>query len=301
MPYIVSRILQTSATPEQVTEITDQALRSVGGVASRQENLIMINEGNNGVPLAILASFNAQVTIREVGPSQYEIQCIVNRKPSVVFWICLAVGLVFFPIWIANLLYFAANPTNAYQQALNQIASKGAAPGAPPSNVAVSTVPQQISRPVSSAPKPTQAATKRFIISVPSSDALAYAQRLEDQLLFDLPDAQIVLGVEKLIHPGDDFVEAIENGVKAADALLLLIGAQSSATNWLADPDNYNRIALETVLRERKRLVPILIEDALIPADIPEAFASLKRRQPIVLRNAAFMQDAKILTDTLKG
>jgi uncharacterized RDD family membrane protein YckC len=131
----------------------------------------------------------------------------------------------------------------------------------------------------------------KAIISFRNTDTAAQAGRLTDLLQRELGSSNIVEGTSSLVRLGDDYLEAIEAGVKKAETLIVLIG-RNWAGDWLSNADDYDRIALETAIRERKRILPILVNDGKLPSELPEALGSLARRAPLPLRDDSFREDA---------
>jgi len=297
MATIVSRTIQTNATPTQVVEATERALMALDGALTRTASGLALANGGTGVPMSFTATFDAQFTIRQASPDQYEITGTVNRKPNILFWGCLIVGFFLWPLWIVNLLYLGANPQAAYQKALNNIRLENGAPatGIPAHSGAYGVMPI-------AAAVPTANGRKRVIVSYRPGDAMAAAHRLEDRLLFDLKNTDVQFGVSGVVKPGDDYIEAIENAARTADALIMVIGPRWAEGDWLNQPNDHDTLAITTALSERKRLFPVLVDGASLPADaLPEAFESLKRRQALTLSEETFSQDMSGLIAQING
>jgi hypothetical protein len=156
--------------------------------------------------------------------------------------------------------------------------------------------------PLSSLVDPIPAPAKqRIVISFRKNDERALAGRLQDTLGMDFGDGNVLEGVEKLIKPGDDFLDAIQDGIKASNALVVVIGAHWNDEAWLSNAHDYDRIAIETAIRERKKLIPILVNGATLPAELPEELKSLARRNALTMSDLSFRDDVKLLLSTLKG
>ncbi len=122
MAHRISRIINSSASLDQVMVAVEQSFRNLGGGITRGSNSITITNGKDGIPMAFGADINANLVIRQMQENQYEIVGNVERKPNTVFWICLVAGFFFlWPLWIVNLMYFGINPLSSYQQALNSV------------------------------------------------------------------------------------------------------------------------------------------------------------------------------------
>lgn len=141
----------------------------------------------------------------------------------------------------------------------------------------------------------------KIIVSYRADDTGNISGRLDDFLVNRFGDNKVQLGLEGVIQPGDDFVEAIESAVKQTDVLVVLIGTQWTAGDWLNDADDYDQIALKTALEEKVRIMPVLVDGATMPTadQLPEAFASLARRAGVDVSEENFRDDAGQLADQL--
>ena len=114
----------TNRSYAEVKEATQRSLMMLGGTQQDLGQVITIQQGNIGVGNAFTAEMQADVNIRQVNPTKYEILCQINWKPSSIVWICLVVGFFIFGIlWIIPLLYLFVDPVSAYQQAIFRIPS----------------------------------------------------------------------------------------------------------------------------------------------------------------------------------
>jgi len=140
----------------------------------------------------------------------------------------------------------------------------------------------------------------RIVISYRKEDTKSVAGRLQDFLSTRFGDKSVLLGVEGLIQPGDDFQIALVNGAKAADTLILLIGSQW-AGSWQANAEDYDMIALSSALAEGKRVIPVLVNGANAPTSdqLPGGLAPLARRTPMTLSEDTFRDDATKLADSI--
>lgn len=128
-----------------------------------------------------------------------------------------------------------------------------------------------------------------IFISYRREDAAGYAGRLYDRLAGHFGAERVFMDVEG-IEPGADFVEAIERAVGSCEALIVIIGdewlsAESAGRRRLDDPADFVRIETATALARGIRVVPVLVEGAVMPrADqLPADLAPLTRRQAVEL------------------
>ena len=111
------------------------------------------------------------------------------------------------------------------------------------------------------------------------------------------------------IEAGQDFVQAIEEQVRACDAMLVLIGP-----NWLTARDDagrrrfdhledFVRIEINSALRFGKRVIPVLLQKAEMPRGdaLPEALRPLARRNAFGLTHERFRTDAQGLIKALES
>ena len=113
---------------------------------------------------------------------------------------------------------------------------------------------------------------------------------------------QVFLDVDG-IQPGEDFVEILEAQVEGCDVLLCTIGrGWLDAIDRLAEPKDYVRIEIAAALAKRKRVIPLLLDEARMPtADLlPEELQPLTRRQAVSLRHDRLRSDLRDLVPVLQ-
>ena len=114
------------------------------------------------------------------------------------------------------------------------------------------------------------------------------AGRLYDRLADRFGEGQVFIDVDT-IEPGVDFAEEIFRAVAACKVLLAIIGptwliaADERGRRRLDDPDDLVRLEIEAALARGVRVIPILVEGAVMPAreDLPESLAGLARRNAL--------------------
>ncbi len=144
-------------------------------------------------------------------------------------------------------------------------------------------------------------------ISYRRSDSAAWAGRIADHLEANARDLRVVIDVVS-IEPGLDYVEVIRNALAAADVVLAVIGPgwlSASGPNGprLEDPNDLVRLELSIALSTGKRLIPVLLDGARMPAEseLPEPLRPLSRRNAVELRHATFRADMQALAGFLAG
>lgn len=128
----------------------------------------------------------------------------------------------------------------------------------------------------------------QIFINYRRSDTAASAHHIFDRLRSMYGDGAVFMDIAG-IELGVDFTEALSSAVGKCDLFLCLIGkdwthaADSEGLRRLDDPRDFVRIEIRAALeREDLRILPILLEDALMPTseELPEEIA------PIAFRNA---------------
>src|SRR5580704_4618745 len=94
--------------------------------------------------------------------------------------------------------------------------------------------------------------------------------RLFDRLQDVFEPQQLFLDVDN-IAPGLDFVRVLNERVGECDILLAVIGRSwidtrdGAGKRRLEDPDDFVRIEIESALTQGKRVIPVLVGDAVMP------------------------------------
>jgi hypothetical protein len=145
-------------------------------------------------------------------------------------------------------------------------------------------------------------------ISYRRDDSAGYAGRLADALEKRLGNDTVFRDVED-IKPGEDFVKAIERNLQNARVFLVIIGK-----DWFAVKDNqgrrrldipkdYVRIEIESALRLKVLLIPVLVEGAVMPKpeELPRTIAALANRHAIDMTDSRWEEDIERLIDTFNA
>lgn len=143
-----------------------------------------------------------------------------------------------------------------------------------------------------------------IVISSRRNSTREIAHRLNETLAKGLPNATLFNGVEKINAPGMTLLDAIPHVAGQCDALLVLIGSDwASDTAWLNNAKDFNRTAIATALTQKRRVIPVLLDGASLPAgshfsgDLSE-FGQLT---PVRINAATFDQDVAGLLQAIKG
>ena len=135
-------------------------------------------------------------------------------------------------------------------------------------------------------------------ISYRREETAAQAGRLYDRLSDRFGEDRVFMDIDS-IAIGLDFTKAIREAVSGCDILLALIGrnwpasADSTGRRRIDDPDDFVRVEIETALQRDIRVVPVLVDGAVLPQaeDLPSSLRPLIRRQAFVLSNAGFRSE----------
>jgi hypothetical protein len=128
----------------------------------------------------------------------------------------------------------------------------------------------------------------QIFISYRRHDSAYLAATLSDKLQQHFGPNSVFFDVDN-IPLGVDFRKYIGDAVGKCDVLLIIIGDQWVGTvdrkgnRRLDDPSDYVRIEIESALKRNIPIIPVLVEEATMPApaDLPETI------QSIAFRNAA--------------
>jgi hypothetical protein len=146
----------------------------------------------------------------------------------------------------------------------------------------------------------------RIFMSYRRADTSWAAVSLFDRLADQFGRDNVFKDVDS-IDLGEDFVEAITTAVGSSDALLALIGNQwltatdQNGRRRLDNPGDFVRLEIEAALTRGVRIIPILVDGALMPHEdqLPESLAPLVRRQALELSPNRFGGDFQRLLPVL--
>ena len=128
----------------------------------------------------------------------------------------------------------------------------------------------------------------RVFISYRRQESSGLAGRLYDRLAARFGDDQVFMDVDT-IALGVDFAEVITQAVSTCEVLLAVIGPRwltatdEDGRRRLDDPDDLVRLEIAAALERDIRVIPILVEGAVMPRrqQLPEALAGLARRNAL--------------------
>ncbi|MBP5986901.1 MAG: toll/interleukin-1 receptor domain-containing protein [Azonexus sp.] len=145
-----------------------------------------------------------------------------------------------------------------------------------------------------------------IFISYRRDDQAGFAGRLADALASTFGADNVFRDIED-IHPGEDFVLALEQQLATVDVMLVMIGpawltSSRNGIRRLDEADDFVRREIEAGLKSGKAVLPVLVGGATMPAekDLPPAIFGLARRQAFILADAGWASDVARLIETLK-
>lgn len=147
----------------------------------------------------------------------------------------------------------------------------------------------------------------RVFVSYRRDDTAGHAGRLYDGLVARLgSEAHVFMDVDD-IEPGVDFTEVLHDAVSSCDVMLALIGPRWSVASAidgsrrLDDPSDYLVNEIGTALERNVRVIPILIDNASMPAlpELPDRLKSLVRRNAMWLRTTTWRPDFESIFEVL--
>jgi uncharacterized membrane protein YeaQ/YmgE (transglycosylase-associated protein family) len=147
----------------------------------------------------------------------------------------------------------------------------------------------------------------KIFISYRREESRWSARSLYDHLSAHFDRDQIFMDVDT-IAPGIDFVDAIEKMVGECDVLIAVIGE-----HWLTSPDeqegrrldnpeDFLRTEIATALKRDIRVIPVLVDGALMPrsSELPDDLKALVRRNALRVSHTGFDDDCRRLVAAIE-
>ncbi len=147
----------------------------------------------------------------------------------------------------------------------------------------------------------------RIFISYRRNDSQESAGRIHDYLANRFGRYNVFTDVDS-IPVGNDFIEDIMKAVRGADVVLVVIGPQwagirdSQGRRRLDHPRDVVRLEIEIAIREERRLIPVLVQNADMPTEreLPQSIQPLQQWNAAVVRSGRdFAHDVKILANSI--
>jgi len=147
----------------------------------------------------------------------------------------------------------------------------------------------------------------KVFINYRREDTAPHAGRLYDRLTAHFGEDQVFIDIDQ-IEPGEDFVEVINRKVGACEIAIVAIGpnwlraTDPSGKRRLDDEGDFVRMEIIAALQRKIRVIPVLVGGAQMPQkqELPEALASLSRRNAIELSETRFHPDVNRLIEAIE-
>ena len=146
----------------------------------------------------------------------------------------------------------------------------------------------------------------QIFISYRREESRWSAGRLYDRLCARFDRKQVFMDIDA-IALGDDFVKAIEKTVGECDVLIAVIGAhwltsKDEQSRRLDNPEDFVRMEIGTALRRDIRVIPVLVDGALMPrlTDLPDDLKALVRRNALRISDTGFEDDCRRLVGAIE-
>jgi hypothetical protein len=155
---------------------------------------------------------------------------------------------------------------------------------------------------------PTAHTEPTVFVSYRRSDSPSAARQVADALRARFGDERVFFDTRDLA-PGTDWHRDIEDRVRSADVVVAVIGphwvsiADERGRRRVLQPEEEDvvRTEIEAALRGGGRVVPVLVDDAALPAreSLPRPFRPITALNAVTLRHASWDQDLEALIDAL--
>jgi hypothetical protein len=197
-----------------------------------------------------------------------------------------------------------------WHRLLNDLAGDWTGTERPDAYTELSTLHQTSIQPAQSTESNAMAerpAQTRVFISYRRADE-GFAAALLDGVLSQHFGEEAVFRDTRSIRLGQDFRSEVWRMLQRADVMLVIIGpnwltaSDSSGHRRIDQPNDFQRNEIAQGLRSGIRIIPVLLEDARIPAptDLPNEIAELAQRQYVRLRARQANSDIETLVTLLQ-
>lgn len=142
--------------------------------------------------------------------------------------------------------------------------------------------------------------TGKVFLNYRRADAEAWADRLFERLVQQFPREHVFMDVNGHIPVGFSWADWLDSQVATCDLMLVLIGR-----SWVAEfkrrskagERDYVRVEIESALRRKIPVVPVLLGEAQVPkaSELPETLRPLLGLQAARLHRRTFDSDAETL------
>ena len=147
----------------------------------------------------------------------------------------------------------------------------------------------------------------KVFINYRRGDSSGYAGRISDWLRTRFGRDQIFIDVSG-IDAGENFIEKLEAQLAQCDAMLSIIGptwvraTDAGGRRRIDDPNDLVRLEIETALARQTLVIPVLVDEASMPAldALPRGLLPIVSRNAVRIRHESFDQDMEALTTSIQ-
>lgn len=147
-----------------------------------------------------------------------------------------------------------------------------------------------------------------IFINYRRDDTSGYSGRIHERLASVFGSDSVFMDLDD-IHPGANFVRAIDESLIRCDVMIVLIGKRwleardASGRRRLDDPDDFVQLEIAKALERNVRLIPVLLNNASMPSEkeLPAALGRLASIQAIELSDERWDYDLSQLVSAIKG
>lgn len=142
----------------------------------------------------------------------------------------------------------------------------------------------------------------KIFVSYRRGGVKARTYRMGDELRRQFGDDNVFVDIDS-IDPGTKFADAIRSYIRSSDFVLIMIGPKwvemtcGEGKRRLHDPKDHLRIEVETALRSKAIVIPVLVNGAQMPhpTDLPNEIAELTQIQAYTLTDSHWQYDVEQL------
>jgi hypothetical protein len=146
-----------------------------------------------------------------------------------------------------------------------------------------------------------------IFINYRRGDDPGFTQALYSRLEQAFPAERLFMDVDN-IAPGLDFVQVLNDQVARCDVLIAVIGktwlnaTDEAGARRLDNPEDFVRIEIESALAQKKRVIPVLVNDAKMPrsVELPDVLRPFARCNAVRLSHERFRADTQGLIKALE-
>ncbi len=146
-----------------------------------------------------------------------------------------------------------------------------------------------------------------IFINYRRGDDPGFTQALYSRLEQVFPADRLFMDVDN-IAPGLDFVQVLNDQVARCDVLIAVIGknwlsaADETGQRRLDNPEDFVRVEIESALAQKKRVIPVLVNDARMPrsTELPDGLKLFARCNAVRLTHDRFRADTQGLIKALE-